>query len=192
MLKLLKYPYVSPFRFRKEQPPDYPYVVLIWLINIITYYYNKYYKKTARILAVFLISLFNFCLPILLYVPLKLQIQLKVMLKLLKYPYVSPFRFRKEQPPDYPYVVLIWLINIITYYYNKYYKKTARILAVFLISLFNFCLPILLYVPLKHHQYCLIYLPSPVYFLNLYQIHNMNNCLYSYLSYVLYLRPQIH
>lgn len=123
---------------------------------------------------------------------IKLQIQLKVMLKLLKYPYVSPFRFRKEQPPDYPYVVLIWLINIITYYYNKYYKKTARILAVFLISLFNFCLPILLYVPLKHHQYCLIYLPSPVYFLNLYQIHNMNNCLYSYLSYVLYLRPQIH
>lgn len=38
---------------------------------------------------------------------IKLQILLTAALKLLTYPYVPPSRFRKEQPPDYPYAVLI-------------------------------------------------------------------------------------
>lgn len=38
---------------------------------------------------------------------LKLQILLTATSKLLTYPYVPPFRFRKVQPPDYPHAVLI-------------------------------------------------------------------------------------
>lgn len=54
---------------------------------------------------------------------LKLRIWLTATLKLLTYPYVPPFRFRKEQPSDYPYAGLIWLWNIIAYFvgdWNKY------------------------------------------------------------------------
>ncbi len=53
---------------------------------------------------------------------IKLRILPTATSKLLTYPYVPPFRFRKVQPPDYPYVVP----NLTMEYYSIFWQEMAE------------------------------------------------------------------